>query len=168
MKTNSQKLLTRFLIGCCTALAMIIALEFAYPFRPAAPTHETARAGGAVPASAALPQFTARPLAELDQILARPLFFEDRRMPVMPEAVPEAERLEPLRLTLEGVAIGGGTRVAVLPDERERGQIRLAEGMSHYGWVLESVTSGGAEFRRGADVTKLELESSEDPRRRRR
>jgi hypothetical protein len=168
MNSLPQRKLTRVLIAACAALAAIIALEITHPF--VAPAHERAAPGArsVVPSSAALPQFTARPLAAFDQILARPLFFEDRRMPVMPEVVPEAEQLEPLHLSLEGVAIGGGTRVAVLLDERERGQIRLAEGMSHNGWTLESVTSAGAEFRRGEDVTRLELDNGDDPRRRRR
>jgi len=168
MNSFPQRKLTRILIVCCSVLAAVIALEFTHPF--VAATHERAAPGprSAVPSTAALPQFTAPSLAQFDQILARPLFFEDRRMPVIPEKVPEAERLEPLRLTLEGVAIGAGTRVAVLVDERERGQIRLAEGMSHNGWTLESVTSAGAEFRRGEELTRLELDNGDDPRRRRR
>ncbi len=167
MRTLPQRKLTRTLIVCCLALTAVIALEIRHPTETPEPNDGPAESRNVVPASTSLPQFTARPLAELDQILSRPLFFEDRRLPVAPEA-PESRQLEPLRLTLEGVAIGGGSRVAVLHDERERVQIRLAEGMTHNGWVLESVKSAGAEFRRGADITKLELEVGEDTRRRRR
>lgn len=168
MNALPQRKLTAFLIAACAVLTAVIALEHKHPF--AAPAHEREAPGprSVVPSSTDLPQYTARSLTEFDQILARPLFFEDRRMPVIPEKVPEAERLEPLRLTLEGVAIGGDTRVAVLVDEHERGQIRLAEGMSHNGWTLESVTSAGAEFRRGEELTRLELDNGDDPRRRRR
>jgi len=168
MNSFPQRKLTRFLIVCCSMLAAVIALEITHPF--VAPVHDRAAPGprNVVHSAADLPQFAAPSLAQFEQILGRPLFFEDRRMPVIPENIPEAERLEPLRLTLEGVAIGGGTRVAVLVDERERGQIRLAEGMSHDGWTLESVTSAGAEFRRGEELTRLELDNGDDPRRRRR
>ncbi|HMB72318.1 MAG TPA: hypothetical protein VKQ06_02015 [Gammaproteobacteria bacterium] len=167
MKILSQRNLTNTLIACCALFAGVVALEALYPFE--APPAEATVSEGVIPEATALPAFAARPLKEFDQVLARPLFFEDRRLPAqLLEQPPEPVRLEPLRLTLEGVAIGGGSRVAVLHDEREREQILLAEGMTHNGWVLESVKSAGAEFRRGSDITRLELEIGEDSRRRRR
>lgn len=167
MKTRSQRNLTGILTTCCVTFAGIVALELMFPFESPAPEH--AVAPRVIPDTTALPAFAARPLAQFDQVLTRPLFFEDRRLPPQPADRPdEPKRLEPLALTLEGVAIGGGSRVAVLHDERERVQILLAEGMTHDGWVLESVKSAGAEFRRGTDVTRLELEIGADSRRRRR
>ena len=168
MNAIYQRKLARALTAACCTLAVVVALELLYARE--APNIERGdfTPQQALPAPESLPSFAARPLTEFSEILTRPLFYEDRRLPVAPAQLPEQERLEPLRLTLEGVAIGGGARVAVLRDERDRVQIRLAEGMAHNGWILESVQSAGAEFRRGADVTTLELEVGEDARRRRR
>jgi hypothetical protein len=169
MNTPSQKTLTRILAACCVILGCVIGVELLYPAQVPATDSERIARNSVVPGGSSLPAFAARPLADFDQVLERPLFYEDRRLPVQPTAPDaEPEKLEPLRLTLEGVAIGGGSRVAVLHDERERIQIQLAEGMTHNGWVLESVKSAGAEFRRGTDVTRLELENTEGTRRRRR
>lgn len=163
---SEQNRTTRVLAGVCIALVATIAFEWHRAVD--ANVDEDTSPLPIVPSSSQLPKFRARPLSDFDEVLARPLFYENRRLPEAPiETRPESAPLEPLRLTLEGVAIASGARIALLRDERAKEKIRLAEGMSHNGWVLESVESSGAEFRRGVDVTRLELATSDDQTRRR-
>lgn len=94
-------------------------------------------------------------------VLERPLFFQDRRLPAEPE--PEVVAVappQPLRLTLEGVAISSDSRVAVLRMTSGNQLVQLAEGMSHDGWLLESVSADRAIFKRGTQVTELLLDAT--------
>lgn len=121
-----------------------------------------------VPDKLVVERYQPTPLKHHSEVLARPLFFEDRRMPPAP-AVAKAEvpHEEPLRLTLEGIAIVNASRIALLRDAKGNELIQLSEGMSHNGWVLETVAPGTAAFRRGADTTRLEVVASDENRRRR-
>ena len=77
---------------------------------------------------------------------------------------------EELLLVLEGVAISGDSRVALLRDPRGNNLVQVAEGSVHNGWTLESLEGGKAVFRRGDDVTELSIEVAPDtqtPQRRR-
>ena len=67
----------------------------------------------------------------------------------------------PLRLTLEGVAMSAGSRIAVLRSQGNNQLLTLGEGMTHEGWTLESIEADRASFRRGGQVTELPL--SPDP-----
>jgi len=98
-------------------------------------------------------------LDELDEMLERPLFFSNRRMPEIPKptatvVVPPT----PLRLKLEGVAITSDSRVAVLRNLENNQLVQLAEGMKHESWTLDSVTADGASFSRGQQVSTLALD----------
>jgi hypothetical protein len=133
--------ITHVLGGASLALGLIVALQLAFPSRPGDPADPAAAGGG--------------DLAPL---------FETRQLPAPPEeaAVPEAPR-EPLLLVLEGVAISGDSRVALLRDPRGNNLVQVAEGAMHNGWTLESLEGGKAVFTRGDDVTELSIEVAPNP-----
>ena len=97
-------------------------------------------------------------------MIERPLFYVDRRLP-KPPAAEAAPPPSPLRLTLEGVAIAQGSRVAVLRNPQTRQLVQIEEGGTHDGWTLESLDSTSARFKRGEQVTELLLDPAAGGRR---
>ena len=104
-------------------------------------------------------------MADLAEMLDRPLFFITRRMPEPPAAQPAAPPT-PLKLKLEGIAIAAGSRVAVLRNLNGNGLLQLAEGDTHDGWTLEAISSTSASFKRGGQVNELLLDPAAAGRRR--
>jgi len=161
MKRFSLSHPTRFLIGANLLLGLVVTAHLLLPAQPG-----TANAATADNAAATLPEFgdtgiAAPPIGQLVDMMERPLFFPERRMPE-----PEVEKappppMTPLRLKLEGIAIAGGSRVAVLLNMNGKSLMQLAEGESHEGWTLDTVTSTSARFSRDDGQT---AELSLDPR----
>jgi len=113
-------------------------------------------------------RFMPAPRESYPEILSRPLLFEDRRMPPEAEIAREPVKAKtPLRLKLEGVAISSSSKVALLRDLGNNRLLQLSEGMSHDEWILDSVTSGSAVFRRDDEIEVLALETEHEPRQRR-
>jgi len=157
---------TPILSTAMAVLIVAIALDFLYPARPA-----DAHVASADTTTADVPdfggsEFMAPRLEDFGDMLDRPLFFSNRKLPEPPEvnAAPVAAPT-PLELRLEGVAITGESRVAVLRDLRGNQLVQLAEGTTHDGWTLESVTADSARFRRGQQVTELALDPDSGRRR---
>ena len=148
---------TRVLIAANGILALVVSAQLLLPAQPG--TANTATAGDG---ELALPDFgdttiAAPPISQLVDMMERPLFYVDRRMPE-PE-VEAAPPPSPLQLRLEGVAISGGSRVAVLRNLNDNGLVQLAEGESHEGWTLDSLSSVAATFSRdGEQRTELPLD----------
>ena len=166
MKSLSRISRPTLALACANLLvALVVMAQLLYP----------ANAGTAVdvvPADndATLPDFgdtrVSQPrMADLAEMLDRPLFFVARRMPEPPAATPVAPPA-PLKLKLEGIAIAGGSRVAVLRNLNGNHLLQLAEGDTHDGWALESVGSTSASFKRGEQVTELALDPAAGGRRR--
>ena len=156
---------TLALIGANLLVALIVAAQLLYPSRAVSAIDTPPNDG-----SAALPDFGDTTLnqprfADLVDMVDRPLFFVARRMPEPPAEKPVAPPT-PLRLKLEGVAIAGGSRVAVLRNLNGGHLLQLAEGDKHEGWTLESVSSTAASFKRGEQVTELPLDPAAGGRRR--
>mgnify|MGYP001821660997 FL=1 len=158
---------TQLLIAANAVLALIIAAEILLPAQPA-----LAHAASAGEGNGALPDFgdttiAAPPVSQLVDMMDRPLFFIARRMPE-----PEVEQAPPppptpLRLQLEGIAIAGGSRVAVLRNTNGNGLVQLREGESQDGWTLDELSSSSARFsRNGAQSTELLLDPAGNGRRR--
>jgi len=148
---------TQLLIAANVVLSLVIAIQILYPAKPAAAESETLQDAAAI-----LPEFgdvSLRPptIANLADMLGRPLFFVDRRMPKPPETQAAAPPPTPLRLQLEGVALTSGASIAVLRNLADNQLLQLAEGETHDGWTLESVSSNSASFSRGTQVTELPL-----------
>ena len=167
MKKINLRRPTQILIAANLVLASIVAAELLVPAQPG-----TANAAPAGDSSAALPDFgdttiAAVPISQLVDMMERPLFYIERRMPE-----PEVEQAAPppptpLRLKLEGIAIAGGSRVAVLRNLNGNSLVQLTEGQAHEGWTLDELTSTAARFSRdGKQPTELPLEPVGNGRRR--
>ena len=118
--------------------------------------------------SSTLPNYVPQSFESFAEILERPLFYAERKLPEEPkqQAVVAAPP-EPLRLHLEGIAIMDESRIALLRSQGDNQLVQMAEGMTHNGWTLESVLADRAIFKRGNDSTEIELETDTGSRRRR-
>jgi hypothetical protein len=158
---------TQLLLAANVVLALIVLAELLMPAQPG-----TANAATAGDNTARLPEFgdsliAAPPMSQLVDMMERPLFYIARRMPEpIVEAAPPPPPT-PLRLKLEGIAIAGGSRVAVLRNLNGNGLVQLAEGDTHDGWTLDALTTSSAKFsRNGEQSTELPLEPVGNGRRR--
>ena len=157
---------TRILIAANAALALVVAAELLLPSQPG-----TANAAAAGDSKAALPEFgdtniAAPPISQLVDMMERPLFYIDRRMPEPEAQTAPPPPPTPLRLKLEGIAIAAGSRVAVLRNLNDNGLVQLVEGESHDGWTLDALSSNSATFsRNGTQSTELALEPVGNTRR---
>ena len=155
MQTNGT---TKVLALMSLGLLFIAAIQLVFPAQPLTATI-------ADEAAAELPEIKLPPAYEpaafdtFTSILERPLFYADRKLPAPPPVAkaPEIPK-EPLRLKLEGVALGGGSRTALLREQSSNSLIHIAEGMTHNGWTLDRIEADKAIFRRDHEVTHLDLE----------
>ena len=168
MKGISLSRPTRLLIAANLLMGLVVVAHLLLPAQPGTANAETTDGS-----NAALPEFgdtgiAAPPIGQLVDMMERPLFFPERRMPEpeVEEAPPPP--MTPLRLKLEGIAIAaGGARVAVLRNLNGNGLVQLAEGESHEGWTLDSLSSTNATFsRNGEQSTELLLDPAGNGRRR--
>ena len=155
---------TQALLAANVLVALIIAFQLMYPATASQAVDMPPGDGAAV-----LPDFgdskvNPPALGYYVDMLERPLFYVDRRLPSPPEEK-AAPPPSPLRLTLEGVAIAQGSRVAVLRNTQTRQLVQLEEGATHDGWTLESLDSTSARFKRGEQVTELPLDPAAEGRR---
>ena len=157
---------TQALLAGNTFLALLVALQILSPASPA-----TDAALAPLEGEAAMPQFgdvslSPPALSALSDMVERPLFLSTRRMPEPEEAAPPPPP-KPIRLKLVGVAMGGGSRVALLRNLVNNQLIHLAEGETHDGWSLDTVGTQSASFSRGPQTAELPLElEGQAPRRR--
>ena len=149
---------TQLLVTGNLLLVLVVALQLVLHAQPG-----TANAAVRADDGATLPEFgntsiPAPPIGQFVDMLERPLFMPDRRMPKpeVKKAAPPPPK--PLQLKLEGIAIAGGARVAVLRNLRGAGLLQLTEGDTHDGWTLDTLTSTSATFRRGAQTNELILD----------
>ena len=157
---------SKALLAGIALLGAVVTIQWLFPAAPAEPGMEASAAD-----QAALPEFeqvVLRPpeLADLSDMLERPLFFDDRKMPEPEEAAPPPPPT-PLRLKLIGVALTGGERVALLRNLVNNNLLQLAEGETHDGWTLDTVGATSASFSRGPQKTELPLEFEDGSRPRR-
>ena len=167
MKRFSLSRPTQLLVAANLLLGLVVVAELLLPAQPG-----TANAATAGEAAATLPDFgdttiAAPPMSQLVDMLERPLFFVDRRMPQPAVETAPPPPPTPLRLKLEGIAIAGGARVAVLRNLNSNGLVQLAEGDSHEGWTLDALSSTNATFsRNGEQSTELLLDPAGNGQRR--
>ena len=157
---------TQALLVALLALALLVVIVVV---TPAAPSSSDEVVGEAEDVS--LPEFggvalSPPALADLSDMMERPLFIDTRRMPEPEKAAPPPPPT-PLRLKLLGVAISGGSRVALLRNTTNNFLVQLAEGESHDGWTLDAIDSKAAHFSRGEQETVLPLDPEPSSNRRR-
>lgn len=149
---------TQMLLAANLVVALVVALQIMQTVQPPASVG-SARDGS----TAILPDFgnsrlAPPPLSQFVDMAERPLFYVERRMPEPPAEAAAAPQT-PLRLKLEGIAIAGGSRVAVLRNLNGNGLVQLMEGETHNGWTLDELSSTAATFSRdGEQHTELPLE----------
>ena len=149
---------TQALIVATVVLSLFVAAHLLYPAAPSA-----ADTGALPDDEASLPEFgsealTPPALANLGEMLERPLFYDDRRMPEPPKDETPPPPPKPLMLKLQGVAMSGGSRVAVLRNTSNKLLLQMVEGEIHDGWTLEQITSSAARYSRGAQIVELTVD----------
>ena len=157
MKFASNNPITNLLLAGCFVLTLVVAAEWTIPYQADATAVDNfgSASDDEMPASAQS-AYVHPHISDFPEIVARPIFFSKRLMP--PEAVARAPAPStPLRLRLEGIAIAGDNRVAVLRDQGNNQLVQLSVGMTHNNWLLEELTSMSATFRRDDDVAELTL-----------
>jgi len=157
---------TQMLLAVVIVLGLLLVPQLLYPAVPS-----IREAGAQDDNDASLPEFgsdalTPPALADLGDMLDRPLFFDDRRMPEPPKEETPPPPPTPLMLNLQGVALAGGARVAVLRNTSNNLLRQLAEGETHEGWTPDEATSSSARFSRGAQMTELPLDPATGGQRR--
>jgi len=155
--------LTPVLLAACVLFGIIVAVEWLVLSRQ----NGTSIGNDTQPAVAADAQPTRTSYAAPDfetfsEILERPLFTEGRTPPE-PPTPEQAAALKPgmqkqLTMRLEGVALTPVARIAVVRDISSNTLLRLAEGATHQGWVVESINATSATLKRGEQVHELTLE----------
>jgi len=160
MNTLRNDPLLAGLIGCVLLLIFVIAAELSL----ANGKVEIDVIAGDEPTESELPGTPRTPYVhpELNRysgVLERPAFFASRTMPEpLPEESPPPAL--PLRLKLEGIAIAGDNRIAVLRDLGSNGLVQLSLGALHNGWYLEELNATSAVFLRDGARTELTLDAA--------
>ena len=156
---------TQVLLAGNALVAALVVLQILLPATTTADAMEALPDG-----DAAMPEFadvslSPPALSVLSDMVERPLFMSTRRMPEPEKAEPPPPP-KPIRLKLVGVALSGGTRVALLRNLVNNQLIHLAEGETHDGWSLDTLGAQSASFSRGPQVAELPLElEGQAPRR---
>jgi len=162
MKIRTGNLQTRLLLSICGLLTLVIMVE-QFVVGQATVVGE--------PGAAALelqkletPPYIHSHIEDFAEVLERPVFFAERQIPPESESPPAAPAA-PIRLKLEGVAIVGEFRIAVLRDIADNKLLQLEQGMSHNGWTLKSVDRTSATFSRGTRLAEFSLDPPAGERR---
>jgi hypothetical protein len=158
--------LTQVLIVVTFATMLVVAVQLLIPAGPSAAAFDVPEQD-----ASGLPSFEREALnppalAAFSDMLERPLFFAERRMPEPDKAEPPPPPT-PLRLKLIGVAISGGSRVALLRSLVNNQLMQLVEGDTHDGWTLDALSAQSASFSRGPQSTELPLQLEDQGARRR-
>lgn len=163
LRTEHVNRLSPMLLLVCLALVLVLVVQWHTRLR--IEHSEVSRVGQPVPVDPSPPgeNYSAPVLAAFSDILERPLFTEGRK-PYVPAVAPAAAaRPSPLRLQVEGVVLTPETRIVVVRDLGNRELLRLPEGSSFQGWVIESVHPGGARFINGEQRQEFVLDPLNNP-----
>jgi type II secretory pathway component PulC len=157
MKTRIEygNRLTPLLLLACIALSIILSLQWHNRVRI---EHDKAVHADQHPTLDAGTGYTAPAIVAFSDILERPLFTEGRTPPAPAQPIAVAVKSTPLRLQVEGVAITPETRIAVVRNLDNRDLLRLSEGSTFQGWVLQTVDSRGASFIKDGEVQEFVLD----------
>jgi hypothetical protein len=154
--------LTPVLLTACILFGVIVAFEwYALSGQNGIATGGEAQPAARADAEPTRATYAAPDFAAFSEILERPLFTEGRTPPEPP--TPEQAALSPglqaqLTMRLEGIALTPEARIAVVRDISSNTLLRLAEGSTHQGWVVESVHATSATLKRGEQTHELTLE----------
>ncbi len=150
-----KNLLTTLLAGSIGALILLGLLLFAVLGRVNVDRIEPVGDMSVAPLIVAVPDTGLEPFDEYNEILRRPVFFSDRRLPVLQSAdfddepfefvvdLPEPEPVNELKASVAGIIITPEMRMAMIRDQEANRTVLLREGMSLEGdqaaWRLERI-----------------------------
>ncbi len=155
--------LTPALLAACGLFGVIVAIEWvALSRQDGIETSSDTPPAAAADAQLTRASYLAPDFETFSEILERPLFTEGRTPPPEPTAE-QAAAVTPgkqtqLMMRLEGIALTPTARIAVIRDKSSNKLVRLAEGETHEGWVVESVNASSATLKRGKQTHELTLE----------
>ncbi len=159
-RRGSGWLAPALMLGVCAALAWTVYWEI----QVGAPEPVEAAGGQAPPLSdlPAEPSFVMAPAESFSAILERPLFSPTRRPPA--EGTVTIETGEPeLEVTVVGIIISSEEQIAIIKPKGGSQFVRLSEGDSFQGWILETIEPDRITFQRGDIEEHIELTYDEPP-----
>ncbi len=165
-RRGSGWLAPALMLGVCAALAWTVyrEIQVGREIRVGAPEPVEA-AGGQVPPLSDLPaepSFVMAPAESFSAILERPLFSPTRRPPA--EGTVTIESGEPeLEVTVVGIIISSEEQIAIIKPKGGSQLVRLSEGDSFQGWILETIEPDRITFQRGDIEEHIELTYDEPP-----
>ncbi len=158
MKIPDLSVTTQALLAVCALLGLVVVGEsLTDPFGANDDAMRMEADAVALPEVVAV-RYVHPSLDSFADVLERPLLMESRRLPQETVVVEAPTPTVPLQLALEGIALVGETRIAVLRDITSKDLVQLGEGADHRGWTLDSVTAETARFSRGTQIEELSLE----------
>ena len=110
-----------------------------------------------------LASFKMPPAEEYEDILSRPLFNRSRR-PETAQENPQASRdnetqgTPAANISLNGVVVARGRRVALLRLDNDPKVMHVAEGQQAGGWVIEAIRADRIILRRGDTASEVALD----------
>ncbi len=165
-RRGSGWLAPALMLGVCAALAWTVyrQIQVGPEIRAGAPAPVEAAGGQAppLPGLPAEPSFVMAPAESFSIILERPLFSPTRRPPA--EGTVTIESGEPeLEVTVVGIIISSEEQIAIIKPKGESRFVRLSEGDSFQGWILETIEPDRITFQRGDIEEHIELTYDEPP-----
>ena len=165
-RRGSGWLAPALMLGVCAALAWTVYREIRLgrEIQLGAPVPVEVAGGQAppLPDLPADPSFVMAPAESFSAILERPLFSPTRRPPA--EGTVTIESAEPeLEVTVVGIIISSEEQIAIIKPKGESRFVRLSEGDSFQGWILETIEPDRITFQRGDIEEHIELTYDEPP-----
>lgn len=113
------------------------------------------------------------PLSTLSATQERPIFSASRRPPQRAVVALPVEQVvaptirvagpEPVALALIGTVVGGNEAIAVFLDRTSQKIVRLRQGETHAGWVLDSVEAREVTLKKADQIETLGMQREETP-----
>ena len=109
-----------------------------------------------------LASFQLAPAEDFEDILARPLFNRSRR-PDLAQENPQgggggSEDAPAAQISLNGIVLAGGKRIALLRLDNDPKVMHVAEGQRAGGWLIEAIRPDRVILRRGDSASEVALD----------
>jgi hypothetical protein len=108
-----------------------------------------------------LASFQLAPAEDFEEVLARPLFNRSRRPDLAQENLQGgsgSEEAAAAQISLNGVVLAGGRRVALLRLDSDPKVMHVAEGQRAGGWLIEAIRPDRIILRRGDSESEVALD----------
>ena len=109
-----------------------------------------------------LASFQLAPAEDFEEVLARPLFNRSRRPDLAQEKLQggggAGEEAAAAQISLNGVVLAGGRRVALLRLDGDPKVMHVAEGQRAGGWLIEAIRPDRIILRRGDSESEVSLD----------